>query len=63
MKIAIRQSQKINLRIHNSRITIRQRIAQLGSKHTPGIVVQYYEELPLHFSNGPALVSLEISSA
>ena len=31
MKIAIRQSQKINSRIHNSRIAIRQRIAQLGS--------------------------------
>ena len=30
MKIAIRQSQKINARIHNSRIAIRQRIAQLG---------------------------------
>ena len=30
MKIAIRQSQKINVRIHNSRIAIRQRIAQLG---------------------------------
>ena len=30
MKIAIRQSQKINSRIHNSRIAIRQRIAQLG---------------------------------
>ena len=32
MKIAIRQSQKINSRIHNSRIAIRQRIAQLGVK-------------------------------
>ena len=30
MKIAIRLSQKINSRIHNSRIAIRQRIAQLG---------------------------------
>ena len=30
MKIAIRRSQKINSRIHNSRIAIRQRIAQLG---------------------------------
>ena len=30
MEIAIRQSQKINSRIHNSRIAIRQRIAQLG---------------------------------
>ena len=32
MKIAIRQSQKINSRIHNSRIAIRQLIAQLGIK-------------------------------
>ena len=32
MKIAIRLSQKINSRIHNSRIAIRQRIAQLGTK-------------------------------
>ena len=32
MKIAIRQSQKLNSRIHNSRIAIRQRIAQLGLK-------------------------------
>ena len=30
MKIAIRQSQKINSRIRNLRIAIRQRIAQLG---------------------------------
>ena len=30
MKIAIRLSQKINSRIHNSRIAIRRRIAQLG---------------------------------
>ena len=31
IKIAIRRSQKINSRIHNSRIAIRQRIAQLGN--------------------------------
>ena len=36
MKIAIRQSQKINSRIHNSRIAIRQRIAQLGSPRIGG---------------------------
>ena len=34
MKNAIRQSQKINSRIHNSRIAIRQRIAQLGYLRT-----------------------------
>ena len=37
MKIAIRQSQKINSRIHNSRIAIRQRIAQLGHNLTSTI--------------------------
>ena len=33
------------------------------SKHPPGIIVKYCEELPPHFANGPALVSLEINSA
>ena len=43
MKFAIRQGQKINSRIHNSRIAIRQRIAQLGLQqciHHVSLVVE-----------------------
>ena len=45
MKIAIRQSQKINSRIHNSRIAIRQRIAQLGLNICQIISVREYYNL------------------
>ena len=63
MKFAIRQSQKINSRIHDSRIAIRQRIAQLGLHvcklygylYVPMI---YYECMYVCMSNRHCLLSV-----